>query len=263
MAIRLNSLLRPWRNDNERPPVGPKLVQALKQQNWVAVVLELLIVLSGVFFGIEAANWNAERQDDAEALRSMQQLQIEVAGVSEALGEEVSAQRSAGARRKEALQHLLDNDFEAAAPLVPSAVLTLFLRPSTEIEQATLDELLQLGIASNFPADVRRSFIEYTKAIEAYRGMEEVFRDVSFSLGEDAGQGTRKIVSTYDAGIRYAWEFAPERITDREEFHYHIAYVYNLGETRANFLEVVQQSAARLCAQLAIHTSEACAVDPD
>lgn len=36
-----------------------RITQALRQQNWVAVALELLIVVLGVFIGMQVTNWNA------------------------------------------------------------------------------------------------------------------------------------------------------------------------------------------------------------
>jgi hypothetical protein len=36
-----------------------RITQALRQQNWVAVALELVIVVLGVFIGMQVSNWNA------------------------------------------------------------------------------------------------------------------------------------------------------------------------------------------------------------
>ena len=36
-----------------------RITQALRQQNWIAVALELVIVVVGVFIGMQVSNWNA------------------------------------------------------------------------------------------------------------------------------------------------------------------------------------------------------------
>jgi hypothetical protein len=40
-----------------------RAVEHAKTQNWFAVMLDFLIVVMGVFVGIEAANWNQARPD--------------------------------------------------------------------------------------------------------------------------------------------------------------------------------------------------------
>ena len=43
------------------------LTRHVREQNWFAVFLDFLIVVVGVFIGIQVANWNAERADRVEA----------------------------------------------------------------------------------------------------------------------------------------------------------------------------------------------------
>lgn len=46
-----------------------RLSQSLKEQNWVAIWLEFVLLVVGVFLGIEVANWNDARRDrEAEAI---------------------------------------------------------------------------------------------------------------------------------------------------------------------------------------------------
>ena len=39
-----------------------RLSQSLKEQNWTAIVIEFVLLVSGVFLGIQVSNWNAERE---------------------------------------------------------------------------------------------------------------------------------------------------------------------------------------------------------
>ena len=41
-----------------------RITQHVKEQNWFAVVLDLLIVILGVFLGIQIGNWNEDRLDE-------------------------------------------------------------------------------------------------------------------------------------------------------------------------------------------------------
>jgi hypothetical protein len=50
----------------------------VKTQNWLAVTLDLLIVIVGVFIGIEVANWNEARQEHNEERRYYSQLLVDL-----------------------------------------------------------------------------------------------------------------------------------------------------------------------------------------
>jgi len=44
-----------------------RLTQAIRQQNWFAVILEFVIVIAGVVIGFQVTAWNAERATEARA----------------------------------------------------------------------------------------------------------------------------------------------------------------------------------------------------
>lgn len=44
-----------------------RLSQSLKEQNWTAIVIEFVLLVVGVFLGIQVANWNAERVADIQS----------------------------------------------------------------------------------------------------------------------------------------------------------------------------------------------------
>jgi len=43
------------------------VISHLRRQDWMAVFIELIVVVVGVFIGVQAANWNDARQTDAKA----------------------------------------------------------------------------------------------------------------------------------------------------------------------------------------------------
>jgi hypothetical protein len=55
-----------------------RLSENLRAQNWTNVAVELAIVIVGVFIGIQAANWNLERQESKETQLLLSQLQVEL-----------------------------------------------------------------------------------------------------------------------------------------------------------------------------------------
>ena len=55
-----------------------RMTEHVKAQNWFAVGLDFLIVVVGVFIGIEIANWNQARQDSQEERRYYGQLLVDL-----------------------------------------------------------------------------------------------------------------------------------------------------------------------------------------
>ena len=49
--------------------------EALKQQNWAAIAIEFVLLVLGVFLGIQVANWNETRREhtlEAEYIARLQ-----------------------------------------------------------------------------------------------------------------------------------------------------------------------------------------------
>ena len=50
----------------------------LRRQDWTAVVVELAVVVLGVFIGLQASNWNEERETDAKAAHFADSLKADM-----------------------------------------------------------------------------------------------------------------------------------------------------------------------------------------
>lgn len=57
-----------------------RLSTALRKQDWFTVLIETLIVMFGVFLGIQVANWNGERASHTEYVQALTRLETEIAG---------------------------------------------------------------------------------------------------------------------------------------------------------------------------------------
>jgi hypothetical protein len=54
------------------------VIRHVRNQEWTAIVLDFLIVVVGVFIGIQVANWNAARVESAELDQQLVSLRIEL-----------------------------------------------------------------------------------------------------------------------------------------------------------------------------------------
>jgi hypothetical protein len=58
-----------------------RVMQHVRDQNWFAVGLDFLIVVVGVFIGIQVANWNDARRDRQSEAIYLERLSIEIADI--------------------------------------------------------------------------------------------------------------------------------------------------------------------------------------
>ena len=55
-----------------------RLSQHLRNQQWTAIGIELVIVILGVFIGIQVSNWNESRHEDARAREALARIQADL-----------------------------------------------------------------------------------------------------------------------------------------------------------------------------------------
>lgn len=55
-----------------------RLSQSLKEQNWMAIAIEFVLLVLGVFLGIQVANWNAERETNKKAAIFTERLKTDL-----------------------------------------------------------------------------------------------------------------------------------------------------------------------------------------
>lgn len=64
-----------------------RLTKHVKEQNWFAVALDFLIVVVGVFLGLQVSNWNEDQSLQARSDQSIVELRREFADIDAAASE--------------------------------------------------------------------------------------------------------------------------------------------------------------------------------
>ena len=54
-----------------------RIAQHMKQQHWTGVFIELVIVILGVFIGLQASNWNQARESAVRRAAALERLHDE------------------------------------------------------------------------------------------------------------------------------------------------------------------------------------------
>lgn len=74
--------------EGKAPLILGRIAGHLREQNWFALAAEFVIVVLGVFLGLQAANWNEERQERQDEEVILARLQAETTTLLEAVREE-------------------------------------------------------------------------------------------------------------------------------------------------------------------------------
>ena len=61
----------------------PSVMRLVRGQNWIAGGLDFLIVVVGVFFGIQVANWNATRLERLEETAIVERIRSDFARIKD------------------------------------------------------------------------------------------------------------------------------------------------------------------------------------
>ncbi len=69
-----------------------RLGEAIAEQNWFVVIIEILVVVVGIFIGLQVDGWNAARKDRSDEQKYLQQLHTDVL-LAEELSSRVRSRR--------------------------------------------------------------------------------------------------------------------------------------------------------------------------
>ena len=83
-----------------------RITEHVKAQNWTAVGLDFVIVVVGVFVGIQVANWNDVRQDEVRAQEYLVRIQRDILADVVRLDERITYWRDIGENGEAALLYL-------------------------------------------------------------------------------------------------------------------------------------------------------------
>ncbi len=188
-----------------------RIMDHLKTQSWLAVTLDLMIVILGVFIGFQVTAWNEERQANAAEHATQMRLQVEAEHVVAFWRIEVLQEQRVNENRRLLLE-VLDKGMMTPEqrPAVDDAILRLGFYPHFSPPRSVYDELIAAGGLSRISdIQVRNAVAEYAAELEFVMGQLTQFRANLPGL-EDAYNG--RIFSIY----------APEQASMRR-YEYDIA----------------------------------------
>ena len=121
-----------------------RLSLSLKQQNWTAIAIEFVLLVLGVFLGIQVANWNAERETRQKSAVFTARLLADLQGEVRRRQQIVAYYRNVRTAAEAAAEALAGNRPSSNEALLVNAYrATQYLQSPSR--RATFDELISTG----------------------------------------------------------------------------------------------------------------------
>ena len=121
-----------------------RFVGSLRRQDWTAVLIELIVVVAGVFIGLQASNWNERLRSDEKAADFTQRLRADLREEAWSYEYEIGYSDEVIANAKRAADAL-----SGKVPLSDAAFLVAAYRATQYVfnvrRRATYDELTSTG----------------------------------------------------------------------------------------------------------------------
>ena len=188
-----------------------RVIEHVKTQNWTAIGLDFVIVVVGVFVGIQVSNWNDARREHAAERATLIRMQHESEQIVAFWNEQVRQWRAQNINRKAFLEALSAGAIKPEMrDAVDDAIMRLAHYPHFNPPSSVYDELVGAGgLGRISDLEARNAISEYASQLDFVNGQLTQFRT---NLPELYSAYQGRIISTYD----------PERSSLRQ-YEYDIA----------------------------------------
>ena len=230
-----------------------RLAASLKAQNWTAIAIEFVLLVLGVFLGIQVANWNEARNLQQRKAAALERMHDEGEANIAYLQRRIDVLGRDAPARTEALRRLSANDWQGADPARMAAAFdSIGYAPALSPPRGVYDELISTGMFAELGDPRLRDAISSYYASVGYADRQADFVR-SGIIANSVGRLHAGAKSTFDPGafrqVRVVYDF-PALSADA-------AYVAAAVENNAALIAQVQwttqalESAKTMCAQLA------------
>lgn len=176
--------------------------RSIRKQDWLAVVVEFVIVVVGIFAGLQANEWAQERQDRKQEYAALERLFLEMQSADQLLNEYVQQAQRLNQMRRNAVQFA---DSNAPVPEVELplkiGINTLGMFPAIIPVSAAYDELRSSGQMQLIRSpELREQLAEFHTNLAYHNQLISGFAD-----------GAYRFSDVYQRHV--IWDYNPEATT--------------------------------------------------
>lgn len=238
-----------------------RITQALRDQNWLAVSLEFIIVILGVVIGFQVTQWSSSQAEAERRAVALDRLHDEVEDAVSALRLMTTNYDRLNTTRTEVIERLIADDLEGIGSDADiSSVTSTSLLPAFSPRQGVYTEIISSGMLSSLgDEDFRDALGDYQAGVTFLQGQIDYFRTIVT---------TRPKIADFD----YVYlEYAPGTVRQRRhvvewdaaaadpDFLQFLLDGNNSMRAMSDWWEHLLERAETLCAQTGRLTGQPCA----
>ena len=179
-----------------------RIALSLRNQDWTTLVLELLIVVAGIYLGLQANDWAAARDARERETAAIERLFHESNKAHEQLAAELSRLQGLNTIRREAVAFIdSDTPIPEKDLMLRVGLNTLAQFPDTDTVRVTYDELVSSGGMQLLQS------VELRTELALFHSELDWHNELSGRFGDDNGE----YWSAYRRHVR--WSYNPDSTT--------------------------------------------------
>lgn len=236
-----------------------RITEHLRTQNWVAVGLDLAVVVLGVFLGFQVNEWKDARQSKAREFVAIERLHAEAAETIVYLRRFVSNFERLTIAQDSAVAALTTKNWPTESEeSIETGIATLVMYPAIAPPRSTYDDLLNSGFFSDISYAAARSAIsEYYADLKFVESQLDFFRQESGQSLDFAGDGMAMVYDP-NAELRLGLEFDLEALSENRQYMSMLVRELRNQRMFQNYRRMLLDSAASMCAALSEIVNEPC-----
>jgi hypothetical protein len=163
-----------------------RVIEHVREQNWFAVIVDFVIVVIGVFIGIQVANWNEERLNRLEESALIERLRVDFDRIEENADRSLAYHEDMASNLQTMLSSLRSKTLkDEDVPGFDRALLLGVTFQTSADHSGTFTELMSSGRASILrDRELLDDLVDYEDFLKRFRFAEQYYTDlVMESLG--------------------------------------------------------------------------------
>ncbi|MEZ5894977.1 MAG: hypothetical protein R3C51_01130 [Parvularculaceae bacterium] len=122
-----------------------RVIAHVKNQHWTAVFLDFVIVVAGVFIGIQVSNWNDEREDRRTETEYLTQLQVDLHNIEREINAQIEFEQFQANLATGLFDLIRDDVSKSRAQKINMGLNQLTVRRTLRVQSPTFLDLQSSG----------------------------------------------------------------------------------------------------------------------
>ena len=239
-----------------------RVIEHVKAQNWTAVGLDFVVVVVGVFIGIQVSNWNDTHSLNRQRDIAIDRLHDEAVQIDAYLSRQLNFVDGLNDLRAELIPALQDGSWRNLENIEDKTyALQIGLAPAAAPPRTTYDELVSTGFFAEIgDAQLRKAIAEYYAALFFLEGQIEYQRTILTELGQWHGDGTKAVFDPEARGERII-VYDLEVLSRDESYLQYLINGHAVQRNGAEFWRSVYEASSAMCSELMRFSGKQCTVN--